>query len=291
MQVPIKGAYIWTIGTKRGEKKNSSEDTCTPCFGVAFHSLFVKFSKQNPRPTCACTQTPSPLLGPPLADLNLELHKNTFSGPAFTLERFSRRWLADCTCSNMCSGWATLPVNRLPTAQTENMHSSLRVAAWNHWLACVCTHMRARTYTHFLFKEFCFFSYLATCSSVKDIYKKKVSSNFHPSIHIEGTLIHTHERQLKRRLRYKPICRPRDVLIITTGSNQVAQTNVENPPFCVWVRLNQNTNNRARPWPPCRPLWSGLSIRSHHWMWASFTAWRVCTVNRVISRMPHRQFF
>lgn len=36
----------------------------------------------------------------------------------------------------MCSKWATLPVNRLPTTQTENMYSSLRAAASNHWLAC-----------------------------------------------------------------------------------------------------------------------------------------------------------
>lgn len=44
--------------------------------------------------------------------------------------------LTDCTCSNMCSEWAALPVNRLPTAQTENMYSSLRAVVSNHWLAC-----------------------------------------------------------------------------------------------------------------------------------------------------------
>lgn len=126
---------------KKRRKKSSSEDTCTPCFGVAFHSLFAKFSKQNQRHTQI---QPPPR---PRPDPNPELHKNTFSGPAFTLQRFSRRWLADCTCSNMCSEWATLPVNRLPTAQTENMHSSLGVAASNHWLACVSTH----THTHIFF--------------------------------------------------------------------------------------------------------------------------------------------
>lgn len=36
---------------KKRRKKSSSEDTCTPCFGVAFHSLFAKFSKQNQRHT------------------------------------------------------------------------------------------------------------------------------------------------------------------------------------------------------------------------------------------------
>lgn len=36
----------------------------------------------------------------------------------------------------MCSKWASLPVNRLPTTQTENMYSFLRAAALNHWLAC-----------------------------------------------------------------------------------------------------------------------------------------------------------
>lgn len=42
----------------------------------------------------------------------------------------------DCTCSNMCPAQAALTVNRLPTAQTENMYSPLRAVVSNHWLAC-----------------------------------------------------------------------------------------------------------------------------------------------------------
>lgn len=70
-------------GKQEEEKKNSSGDTCTPCFGVAFHSLFAKFSKQNQRRTCACTPTQPPPSAPSLlrADLNPELHKKHFLRP------------------------------------------------------------------------------------------------------------------------------------------------------------------------------------------------------------------
>lgn len=54
---------------------------------------------------------------------------------SFTLQS-SWGSLNDCTCSYMCSAWAAFPVNRLPTAQTENMHSPLRAVVLNHWLAC-----------------------------------------------------------------------------------------------------------------------------------------------------------
>lgn len=44
----------------------------------------------------------------------------------------SRGSLSDCTCINMCTELATLPVNRLPTAQAENMHSSPEAVVSNH---------------------------------------------------------------------------------------------------------------------------------------------------------------
>lgn len=83
-------------------------------------------------------------------------------------------------------------------------------------------------------------------------------------------------------------CRPRDALIITSGGNHVVQTNVGNPPFCVWVCLNKNTSNPAGRQPPSRPLWSGLSIHCRRSMRASFAALHVYTVNRGISRTPRR---
>lgn len=56
--------------------------------------------------------------------------------PCPCIYTFNFLGLTDCTCSNMCSQWAALPVNRLPTTQTENMYSSLTAVVSNHWLPC-----------------------------------------------------------------------------------------------------------------------------------------------------------
>lgn len=74
---------------------------------------------------------------------------------------------------------------------------------------------------------------------------------------------HRHQRGLKRWLRYKPICRQRDFLITTSGSNHVAQNQTWKTLHFVsdvWDRLCKNTSNRARRRPPSRPPRSGLSV-------------------------------
>lgn len=87
--------------------------------------LFAKFSKQNPRhaSTVRCARA----------------HKRHSTSSTKTFSHyglFGAPWLTECTCSNMCPAWAALPVNRLPTAQTENMYSSLGAVVGDHWLAC-----------------------------------------------------------------------------------------------------------------------------------------------------------
>lgn len=101
-----------------------TEDSSVVFLGLKKKLLFflAPFSKQNQRHTCMHT------------NISHRCHKKHFPCPC--IYTFNFLGLTDCTCSNMCSQWAALPVNRLPTTQTENMYSSLTAVVSNHWLPC-----------------------------------------------------------------------------------------------------------------------------------------------------------
>lgn len=149
MHVPIKKAYIWPLRTppkkRKGGGGGSPLGTRARRVLVWLLTRYLQSSPNKIKDAHGRAHKHNHRVG-----LKLPLHKNTFSGTAFTLEQFSRSWLTECTCSNMCSGVSNSSSKQIAN-RTDRKYALFAQRSSLESLAGLCLHANAHIHTRYLF--------------------------------------------------------------------------------------------------------------------------------------------